>query len=160
MNWYLLAFKKYATFSGRSRRQEYWMFFLFNIIISIVLALLDQLLGLKLTSEGINNTGVLGVIYSLATFVPGLSIAVRRLHDTNRSGWFLLLPIAPYILVILGLILRGFGSILIIIGCLAVLGLAILLIVWLATEGTSGENQYGSDPKGTNGFSSNDLLDN
>jgi uncharacterized membrane protein YhaH (DUF805 family) len=160
MNWYLLAFKKYATFSGRSRRQEYWMFFLFNIIISIVLALLDQLLGLKLTSEGINNTGVLGVIYSLATFVPGLSIAVRRLHDTNRSGWFLLLPIAPYILVILGLILRGFGSILIIIGGLAVLGLAILLIVWLATEGTSGENQYGSDPKGTNGFSSNDLLDN
>ena len=160
MNWYLLAFKKYATFSGRSRRQEYWMFFLFNIIISIVLAILDQLLGLKLTSEGINNTGVLGVIYSLATFVPGLSIAVRRLHDTNRSGWFLLLPIAPYILVILGLILRGFGSILIIIGGLAVLGLAILLIVWLATEGTSGENQYGSDPKGTNGFSSNDLLDN
>ena len=160
MNWYLLAFKKYAAFSGRSRRQEYWMFFLFNIIISIVLALLDQLLGLKLTSEGINNTGVLGVIYSLATFVPGLSIAVRRLHDTNRSGWFLLLPIAPYILVILGLILRGFGSILIIIGGLAVLGLAILLIVWLATEGTSGENQYGSDPKGTNGFSSNDLLDN
>jgi uncharacterized membrane protein YhaH (DUF805 family) len=160
MNWYLLAFKKYATFSGRSRRQEYWMFFLFNIIISIVLALLDQLLGLKLTSEGINNTGVLGVIYSLATFVPGLSIAVRRLHDTNRSGWFLLMPIAPYILVILGLILRGFGSILIIIGGLAVLGLAILLIVWLATEGTSGENQYGSDPKGTNGFSSNDLLDN
>jgi uncharacterized membrane protein YhaH (DUF805 family) len=160
MNWYLLAFKKYATFSGRSRRQEYWMFFLFNIIISVVLALLDQLLGLKLTSEGINNTGVLGVIYSLATFVPGLSIAVRRLHDTNRSGWFLLLPIAPYILVILGLILRGFGSILIIIGGLAVLGLAILLIVWLATEGTSGENQYGSDPKGTNGFSSNDLLDN
>jgi uncharacterized membrane protein YhaH (DUF805 family) len=160
MNWYLLAFKKYATFSGRSRRQEYWMFFLFNIIISIVLALLDQLLGLKLTSEGINNTGVLGVIYSLATFVPGLSIAVRRLHDTNRSGWFLLLPIAPYILVILGLILRGFGSILIIIGGLAVLGLAILLIVWLATEGTSGENQYGSDPKGSDGFSSNDLLDN
>jgi uncharacterized membrane protein YhaH (DUF805 family) len=160
MNWYLLAFKKYATFSGRSRRQEYWMFFLFNVIISIVLALLDQLLGLKLTSEGINNTGVLGVIYSLATFVPGLSIAVRRLHDTNRSGWFLLMPIAPYILVILGLILRGFGSILIIIGGLAVLGLAILLIVWLATEGTSGENQYGSDPKGTNGFSSNDLLDN
>ena len=160
MSWYLLAFKKYATFSRRSRRQEYWMFFLFNVIISIVLALLDQLLGLKLTSEGINNTGVLGVIYSLATFVPGLSIAVRRLHDTNRSGWFLLLPIAPYILVILGLILRGFGSILIIIGGLAVLGLAILLIVWLATEGTSGENQYGSDPKGTNGFSSNDLLDN
>ena len=160
MSWYLLAFKKYATFSGRSRRQEYWMFFLFNVIISIVLALLDQLLGLKLTSEGINNTGVLGVIYSLATFVPGLSIAVRRLHDTNRSGWFLLLPIAPYILVILGLILRGFGSILIIIGGLAVLGLAILLIVWLATEGTSGENQFGPDPKGTDGFSTNELLDN
>ncbi len=160
MNWYLLPFKKYATFSGRSRRQEYWMFFLFNLIISIVLAILDQLLGLKLTSEGVSNTGVLGGIYSLVTFIPGLAVAVRRLHDTNRSGWYLLLPIAPYILIILGLILKGLGSILIIIGGLAVLGLGILLIVWLATEGTSGENQYGSDPKGADGFSSNELLDN
>jgi uncharacterized membrane protein YhaH (DUF805 family) len=160
MNWYLLPFKKYATFTGRSRRQEYWMFFLFNIIISIVLALLDQLLGLRITSGGINNTGILGGIYSLATFIPSLAVAVRRLHDTNRSGWYLLLPIAPYILVILGLILKGFGSILIIIGGLAVLGLAILLIVWLATEGTSDENQFGPDPKGTDGFSTNELLDN
>jgi uncharacterized membrane protein YhaH (DUF805 family) len=136
------------------------MFFLFNLIISIVLAILDQLLGLKLTSEGVNNTGILGSIYSLITFIPGLAVAVRRLHDTNRSGWYLLLPIAPYILIILGIILKGGGLVLTIIGGLAVLGLGILLIVWLATEGTSGENQYGSDPKGADGFSSNELLDN
>ena len=160
MNWYLLVFKKYATFSGRSRRQEYWMFFLFNLIISIVLAILDQLLGLKLTSEGVNNTGVLGGIYSLVTFIPSLAVAVRRLHDTDRSGWYLLLPIAPYVLIILGIILKGGGLVLTIIGGLSVLVLAILLIVWLATEGTSGENQYGPDPKGTDGFSSNELLDN
>ncbi len=160
MNWYLLALKKYATFSGRSRRQEYWMFFLFNVIFSIILAILDEVLGLKLTSGGINNSGILGSIYSLALFIPGLAVAVRRLHDTNRSGWFLLLPIAPYVLVFLGIFLKGLGSILIIIGGLAFLGLGILLIVWLATEGTSGENQYGPDPKGSDGFSSNELLDN
>jgi uncharacterized membrane protein YhaH (DUF805 family) len=160
MNWYLLALKKYAIFSGRSRRQEYWMFFLFNIIFSIILALLDEVLGLKLKSGGINNTGVLGGIYSLATFLPGLAAAVRRLHDTNRSGLFLLLPIVPYILIFLGAALGGASNILIIIGGLSVVGLGILMIVWLATEGTSGENQYGPDPKGTDGFSSNELLDN
>jgi uncharacterized membrane protein YhaH (DUF805 family) len=160
MNWYLLALKKYATFSGRSRRQEYWMFFLFNLIFSIILAILDEVLGLKLTSSGINNSGVLGSIYSLALFLPGLAVAVRRLHDTNRSGWYLLLPIAPYVLIILGIILKGGGLVLTLIGGLAVLGLAILLIVWLATEGTSGENQYGPDPKGSDGFMSNELLDN
>jgi uncharacterized membrane protein YhaH (DUF805 family) len=160
MNWYLLAFKKYATFSGRSRRQEYWMFFLFNIIFSITIAILDEVLGLKENSGGINNAGILGSIYTLVTFIPSLAVAVRRLHDTDRSGWYLLLPIAPYVLIILGIILKGGGLVLTIIGGLSVLVLAILLIVWLATEGTSGENQYGPDPKGTDGFSSNDLLDN
>ena len=160
MNWYLLAFKKYATFSGRSRRQEYWMFFLFNIIFSIIIAIIDEVLGLKENSGGINNVGILGSIYSLITFIPSLAVAVRRLHDTDRSGWYLLLPIAPYVLIILGIILKGGGLVLTIIGGLSVLVLAILLIVWLATEGTSGENQYGPDPKGTDGFSSNELLDN
>jgi uncharacterized membrane protein YhaH (DUF805 family) len=160
MNWYLLALKKYATFSGRSRRQEYWMFFLFNLIFSIILAILDEVLGLKLTSSGINNSGILGSIYSLVLFLPGLAVAVRRLHDTDRSGWYLLLPIAPYVLIILGIILKGGGLVLTIIGGLSVLVLAILLIVWLATEGTSGENQYGPDPKGSDGFMSNELLDN
>jgi uncharacterized membrane protein YhaH (DUF805 family) len=136
------------------------MFFLFNLIFSIILAILDEVLGLKLTSSGINNSGILGSIYSLVLFLPGLAAAVRRLHDTNRSGWFLLLPLAPYVLIFIGAFLGGASSFLMIIGGLAFIGLGILLIVWLATEGTSGENQYGPDPKGSDGFMSNELLDN
>lgn len=159
MNWYLLVFQKYATFTGRSRRKEYWMFFLFNIIFSILFAILDLIFDLKLINNSISNTGILGGVYSLVTFLPSLSVAVRRLHDINKSGWYLLLPVAPYILIILGVVLKGATIILSIIGGLTVLGLAILLIVWLATEGTSGENQYGPDPKGTDGYINNELLD-
>lgn len=160
MNWYLLALKKYATFSGRSRRQEYWMFFLFNIIISIVLAILDEVLGLKLSAEGINDIGILANIYSLALFIPGLAAAVRRLHDVNRSGWFLLLPLAPYILIFIGPFLGKMGFAVSFMGGLTVIVFAIVLIVLLATKGDDDENQYGPDPKGTDGFSSNELLDN
>jgi uncharacterized membrane protein YhaH (DUF805 family) len=160
MNWYLLAFKKYATFSGRSRRKEYWMFFLFNIILSIIFAILDLIFDLRLINNSISNTGILGGIYSLVTFIPSLAAAVRRLHDINKSGWYLLLPVAPYTLIILGVVLKSGIIILSILGGLTAMGLGILLIVWLATEGTSGENQYGPDPKGTDGFSSNELLDN
>jgi uncharacterized membrane protein YhaH (DUF805 family) len=112
MNWYVDVLKKYAVFSGRARRQEYWMFFLFNVIISIVLAVVGRVIGFA----------ALGAIYSLAVFLPGLGVAVRRLHDIGRSGWAILIALIPLV-----------GT--------------IILIVWLASEGKPEENQYGPNPK-------------
>lgn len=93
------------------------MFVLFNIVIGIVLSIIDRALGF-----GDNGAGVLGSIYSLAVLVPSLAVAVRRLHDTNRSGWWWFIVFVPLV---------GW----------------IILIVWLATAGQVGPNQYGADPK-------------
>ena len=86
MNWYLEVLKKYAVFGGRSRRKEYWYFFLFNILISIVLMIIDGLTGTLSLEAGM---GLLGGIYALAVLIPGIAVTVRRLHDTNHSVfWF------------------------------------------------------------------------
>ncbi|MBD1913836.1 MULTISPECIES: DUF805 domain-containing protein [unclassified Leptolyngbya] len=93
MEWYLTALQKYAVISGRARRREYWYFVLFNFLISLGLGIIDGVLGL--TIEG--GLGVLGGLYSLAVFIPGTAVTVRRLHDTGRSGWWLLLVLVPLI---------------------------------------------------------------
>jgi uncharacterized membrane protein YhaH (DUF805 family) len=113
VNWYLAVLKNYAGFSGRARRTEYWMFVLFNVIITVVLDVLA--LAVKLAS-------ILGIIYGLAVLIPGIAVAVRRLHDTGRSGWWLFISLVPFIGVI-------------------------VLIVFLATEGQPGDNAYGPNPK-------------
>ena len=112
MNWYLKCLKQYADFSGRARRTEYWMFVLFNVIISMVLAIIDNFAG----------TGFLGLIYSLAVFIPGLAVCVRRLHDIGKSGWNYLIGLIPII---------GF----------------IILLVWFCKEGERQSNAWGPDPK-------------
>lgn len=112
MDWYLKVLKQYADFNGRARRKEYWMFALFNLIITVGLGVV----------AGIIRTPILGTLYTLAVLVPGLAVSVRRLHDIGKSGWTLLFGLIP------------------IVG-------AILLIVWAASEGTSGNNPYGPDPK-------------
>lgn len=122
MQWYTDVIKKYVVFSGRARRKEYWMFVLFNVIISIILSIIDSIA--KTRSGGV---GILGAIYSLAVLLPSLGVTVRRLHDTNKSGWWILIGIIP------------------LIG-------AIILIVFTATEGTPGDNQYGPDPKAAERF--------
>jgi uncharacterized membrane protein YhaH (DUF805 family) len=87
MEWMILPLKRYFDFSGRSRRKEYWMFVLFTVIVSAILGVLDEALGLTLGNpESARQTGVLGSIFSLATFVPSVAVGVRRLHDTDRSG--------------------------------------------------------------------------
>jgi len=113
MNWYLDVLKyKYALFEGRARREEFWMFTLINFIISIVVGLIAGAIGLKFLS----------FVYSLIVMVPSLALGARRLHDTNRSGWWQLLNLIP------------------IIGW-------IVLIIWYATDSEAGSNQYGENPK-------------
>ncbi|MFK4110531.1 DUF805 domain-containing protein [Streptomyces sp. NPDC002176] len=112
MHWYVDVLKKYAVFSGRARRQEYWMFTLFSFIISVVLTILDNALDINF----------LATIYGLVVLLPSLAVTARRLHDTSRTGWWILLVLIP------------------IVG-------AIILIVFLASEGKPEANEYGPNPK-------------
>lgn len=119
MHWYLDVLKKYAVFSGRARRQEYWMFVLFNAIIVGVLEIIAVAAG----RAGI-AIFVLLWLYALAVFVPSLAVIWRRLHDTGRSGVWILIDFVPFV---------GW----------------IILLVFMVTEGTRGPNAYGPDPKGS-----------
>lgn len=122
MNWYLKVLKQYADFEGRARRTEYWMFTLINTIIALLLYSL-LFIGIFAESTVLSSIGgILYLLYALATFLPSLGVGVRRLHDTNKSGWMILIAFIP------------------IIG-------AIWLIVLFATEGDKGDNPYGPDPK-------------
>jgi uncharacterized membrane protein YhaH (DUF805 family) len=119
MDWYLVVLRKYAVFSGRARRKEYWLFVLFNITIAVVLALIDRGIGTYYANAG---TGILGGIYALLVLIPGIAVSVRRLHDTGRSGWWLLIGLVP------------------LIG-------AIVLLVFVLQDSKPGENVYGPNPK-------------
>jgi uncharacterized membrane protein YhaH (DUF805 family) len=107
MNWYIDALKKYATFGGRARRKEYWYFTLFNIIVFVILGVIDFLTGNFSVADG---TGLLGGIYSLAVLIPSIAVTFRRLHDTGRSGWWLLIGFVPLIGVIALLVFMVLGS--------------------------------------------------
>jgi len=96
MKYYVLALKKYAVFNGRASRSEYWYFFLFNIIIAFFLGVIEGFLGIAPGSE----ESVLYSIYQIFIFTPSLAVGVRRLHDVNKSGWFILVPIYNLILLI------------------------------------------------------------
>jgi uncharacterized membrane protein YhaH (DUF805 family) len=90
MSWYIQVLKKYAVFSGRARRKEYWYFALFSFIIAFVLGFIEGF------STG-NNYSVIANLYGLAVFLPGLAVSVRRLHDTGRSGWWIFIWFIPII---------------------------------------------------------------
>jgi uncharacterized membrane protein YhaH (DUF805 family) len=93
MKWYLEVLKKYAVFSGRARRKEYWMFFLFNLIVNFILGFIEGLLGAALHI----NLSFITILYTLAVFIPVIAVAVRRMHDIGRSGWWILFPIVNII---------------------------------------------------------------
>ncbi len=124
MHYYIDVLKKYAVFSGRARRKEYWMFVLFNVIFAVIASILDGLLGT--TIKGATGTSFgfsfIYVLYILAVLIPSLAVGVRRLHDTGRSGWMMLVGLIP------------------IIG-------AIWLFVLMVLGGNPGENKYGPNPK-------------
>lgn len=110
----LVVFERYAVFEGRAGRAEYWWFFLANFLIGLVIQIL----------AGVSDALViLSLIYSLALLIPGLAVAVRRLHDTNKSGWWILIALVPLVGII-------------------------VLIVFLATDGDPGANQYGNPDPG------------
>ena len=85
MNWFMTVLRKYAVFEGRARRREYWFFVLFYILISIVLSMVDRVLGLYNEAYGM---GALGGLFCLAVLIPSIAVGVRRLHDTGRTGWW------------------------------------------------------------------------
>ena len=120
MNWFLTALKKYAVFAGRAQRAEYWYFILIYVIIALALNYLDRALGL--TGTG-GDTGILTTLFGLAMLLPTLAVGARRLHDTGRSAWWLLLALVPLI-----------GS--------------IVLLVFFVLDSQPGDNRYGPNPKG------------
>lgn len=120
IEWYKkVVFENYANFSGRARRSEYWYYGLTTIIIFIIAAIIDNVTGLAFETIGY---GPVYLVYALLTFIPGLAVTVRRLHDVGKSGWFYFIVLLP------------------IIG-------AFWLLYLLIKEGDQGTNQYGSDPK-------------
>jgi uncharacterized membrane protein YhaH (DUF805 family) len=120
MDWYLQVLKKYAVFSGRARRKEYWMFALYNIVFIILAILLDNVAGT--TNHTLGAGGLFYMLYVLAVLIPSLAVLFRRLHDVGKSGWWIFISLIPLI-----------GS--------------IWLLVLLITDSDAGENAYGPNPK-------------
>jgi uncharacterized membrane protein YhaH (DUF805 family) len=121
MSWYITVLKKYAVFSGRARRKEYWFFLLFNLIFLAVATILDSVLKLNFARQ---PYGWIYTLYTLAVLIPSLAVAIRRLHDVGKSGWWLLIALVP------------------LIG-------AIWLLVLYVRDSQPGENAYGPNPKET-----------
>jgi uncharacterized membrane protein YhaH (DUF805 family) len=113
MEWYIKVLQNYVGFQGRARRKEYWMFVVISFVISIILEVLQSVLHLR---------QVLTSLYSLAVLLPSLAVSIRRLHDTGRTGWWVLIGIIPII-----------GT--------------IILLVFMFFDSQEGENKYGPNPK-------------
>ncbi len=131
------CYSKYATFSGRAARSEFWWFVLFIMGMNFILTFVDSFLFGTVTTvpggfEAQTSMPVFSGLFLLASFLPNISVIVRRLHDTDRSGWWYWIVLVPVIGII-------------------------LLIVWLATRGTPGENRFGPDPLGGSTFDGGDL---
>ena len=126
MEWMLLPLRRYAEFSGRSRRKEYWMFYLLNILIGCFVGLVFLVGYYADMTQTQMDTYLMPVVWlamlwSLATLIPGLAVTFRRLHDTDRSAWNILWGLVPLV--------GGF-----------------ILLYFYVTKGTDGPNRFGPDP--------------
>jgi uncharacterized membrane protein YhaH (DUF805 family) len=119
----LMPLKRYADFSGRSRRKEYWMFLLGVIIAAVILSIVEGVLGMQGMVGGVY--GPLTLLLILGIIIPGIAVQVRRFHDQDKSGWFVLLGLIPFV-----------GG--------------LIVLVFMLLEGTKGPNRFGPDPKGEN----------
>jgi uncharacterized membrane protein YhaH (DUF805 family) len=154
--WAKRPIQKYTDFSGRAPRAEYWWYTLALIIVFIVLTILESIVGLNKMIFGVY--GPLTLLLWLGTIVPGIAVVIRRLHDTNRSGWWMLL-VVPYVISAV-MMLRSmasgspasFGA----AGILGLVGLVccIALLVFMVLPGTPGDNSYGPNPYGDGGGTS------
>jgi uncharacterized membrane protein YhaH (DUF805 family) len=127
-SWFFEALKKYFDFSGRARRKEYWYFVLVNILIFIVLAIADEIASMpKLEVTPSLSVGIISATYLLVMLCPWLAVTTRRLHDTNRSGWWHMVSLIP------------------------VLGILVIFVFTLE-DSYPGENQYGHNPRGSGMF--------
>ncbi|MEI7979706.1 MAG: DUF805 domain-containing protein [Bacteroidota bacterium] len=136
MKWYFKVLMDYATFTGRSRRKEYWTFALLNYLILIILAVADNIIDTTFKLETLSETinlpyGYIFLTYNLAVLIPSIAVTVRRLHDVGKSGWFLLIGLIPFI-----------G--------------AIWLLILFFTDSQYGENKYGQNSK----ENSHEILEN
>ena len=152
--------EKYADFTGRAPRAEFWWYILGVIIVSIVARIIDDLIGMTL----VGPYGPLSLILAVGLLVPNIAVGVRRLHDTNRSGWWLLLPFVPYCLAfvlggaaMMGGAATGSGAAAMagagIAGFFLIIGLvcAIVILVFYCLPGTPGDNRFGPNPYGEGG---------
>jgi len=126
--------KKYATFSGRASRSEYWWFYLF-VCLAVFVGVMLETLGLG---------PIVGFISFLATIIPTLAVTWRRLHDTGRNGWWIFAPLLSVAVVLLGVLIDV--KALTILGGIVTLGLVTQQYVWLCTRGREGPNRFGENP--------------
>jgi uncharacterized membrane protein YhaH (DUF805 family) len=154
--WALRPLKNYAVFSGRAPRAEYWWYVLAVSIIGAVVGIID----VRLTGPVYGQQGPLVLILTLALLIPGLAVTVRRLHDTDRSGWWALVRVPGYTFTFGGGTVAGLTGTfkqLPVSGLVAALVLffgwviiAVIVFIFELTQGTQGTNRYGPDPYGPN----------
>jgi uncharacterized membrane protein YhaH (DUF805 family) len=181
MGWMLMPLKRYADFSGRSRRMEYWMWQVFKLIVGIVfMTVFMVMFGAAFASFGATKDPsqlmalaggalllwMIYMLFALAIIIPDIAVAVRRLHDTNRTGWWIVAPLATYLIGLVAMVatagvgagmgegdqvgtgMLAAGGIIALVTGLATLALGVTLLVFLFLDGTAGMNRYGPDPKG------------
>ena len=127
-------FRKYADFSGRASRAEYWLFILFVVVVSIILRFIN--FGTGLVPIPFIDLDILSLIFWLIIFIPNLAVSVRRLHDRNLSGW----------LVLIGLVSAVVGNLIPLIGWMIALAGSLVMVVLFLLPGTAGKNRFGNKP--------------